>query len=198
MKRSLILILALFSSAVVTSCATTQPDPAGLQLMSEKEYAKVLDHSTRRIQKYSGLYNTVEMAATYLRPEMMQAQLEQSARLYQWDKARFSLEKNRRDELMKNETEFFLSFYTPDKKNDDLHKNNTQWRVYLDADGRRWEAKVTKIKLQLAEVQGLYPYHNRFSTAYSLTFPVSVGTLSLKPVKLVVTGPVDIATLEWQ
>lgn len=198
MSRALGLILLSIFALSALSCASKNVSTTGLELMSEREYGKVLDRSTRRIQKYNGLYNTVEISATLIRAEMAQAILEQSARLYQWDKAQFQLERNKRDESMKNETEIFMSFYTPDKKNDDLHKRNTQWRVYLETtEGRRWEGKVTKLKTPLAQIQGIYTYHNRFSSPYSVTFPVGTQTLKDQPAKLIVTGPVEMAVVSW-
>lgn len=91
---------------------------------------------------------------------------------------------------MKKQTEVFVSFYTPEKKHDDLHKNQTLWKIFLDAGGKRYEGKAQKVKLLTSEVQGLYPFHNRFATPYTITFPVPTTALDGKEAKLTITGSV--------
>lgn len=191
-----VLILSL-AALFQLGCATPAPQPEGLVLISPADYQKALDQQTRRSQKYQGLYNVFDLSATLVNPTLAQAQLEQSARLYQWDRAQFQSEKNKSDQQLKDRTEVFLSFYTPEKKNDDLHKSSTQWRVYLESGGRRWEGKVTKIKTTLAEVQGLYPHHTRFSTPYSISFPVSAEQATSQSAKFTLTGPSGTTSLDF-
>ncbi|MBX3032513.1 MAG: hypothetical protein KF865_01215 [Bdellovibrionaceae bacterium] len=195
--KSLATLLLITAAWSFTGCATRPAANQGLELMSVAEYEKVVDRHTQRSQKYSGLYNTMDVTATLVNTAVAKAQLEQKARLLQWDRAQFQLESNKLAEKNKNETEVFLSFFTPDKKNDDLQKKTTQWRVYLEADGRRWEGKTMKIRQPIAEIQGLFSYHSRFSTPYLITFPVGTATIDPRTTRFIVTGPIDIVTLEY-
>lgn len=192
---SLIFVAGL--GVVLNGCATREGGNAGLELMSETEFQNTVEKFTRRSQQYQGLYNTVDIHATLRNSSVIRAQLEQNARLYQWDRAKFQLESNKAGEKAKNETEVFLSFYTPDRKNDDLQKSSTQWRTYLEVDGRRWEGKVTKVKTTEVEIQGMYPYYTRLATPYSVTFPVPIATVEGKEAKVTLTGPVALVVLAF-
>ncbi len=198
MTRSQMLILFFLSFILTVGCATTIVSTTGLVLISETEYRKILEQQTLRDQRYQGLYNVFDLSATLVDSRLSQAQLEQSARLYQWDRAQFQAEKNKVDQTLKDQTEIFLSFYTPEKKNDDLNKSGTQWRVYLESGGRRWEGKVKKIKTTLSEVQGIYPHHTRFATPYSITFPVATAEVTAQDVQFLLAGPAGTTKLEFK
>jgi hypothetical protein len=197
-QRILSCFATLAALAFLGACASRVVSSTGLELMTESAYQNVTDNYTERNQTYQGLYNTLDLTATLVNSAVARAQLEQNARLYQWDRAKFQGETNKAAEKLRNESLVFLSFYTPDRKNDDLHKSSTQWRVYLESDGRRFEGKVTKNKLQLSELQGIYSYHNRFATPYMITFPVAMTSIESKPVKFTLTGPVGIAVLTFK
>lgn len=185
----------LFLAVALSSCAT--PVPVGMEtnVISQSEYEHVLDPSTKSIETYDGLYNTINMTATLLRLPVAEAQLKQTARMYQWNPTQFQEEKTKMNERLKSSSEMFVSFYTPERKNDDLQKSQTLWKIFLDVGGKRFEGKASKIKLSLSETQGKYPYHNRFATPYKLTFPVPTANLEGQEVKLTITGSVGSATL---
>lgn len=174
---------------ILSACATT---PKGIV-----DYDQVIEENSDKIRRYSGFYNTIDMEATVINSKVAAAQLQQSVNLYQWDDKKVAEEKANFENRLSKESEIFLSFFTPDRKNDDLFKNNTMWKIFLDVDGKRYEGKARKIKLQVVEIQGLYPYHNRFYTPYSLTFPVSMRSIEGKPMKLTLTGPVGSGSLEF-
>ena len=183
---------------VFASCSTRPTAPEGLNLRSEKEYQRVLNLYTERQQRYTGLYNTMDVTASLLNSAVSRAQVEQKARLLQWNRAQFDQEVEKSRTSLRQETLVFVSFFTPDRKNDDLQKLTTQWRMYLEVDGRRWEPKVTRLRQPLAEIQGLFPYHNRFASAYMLSFPVATSTIEGATSRLTITGPLGISTLDFK
>ncbi len=178
-------------------CASREVNSHGLEIMTETQFNEILDDSTRHEQIYSGLYNAVDIFGTVLNSRVRMAQLDQSARLYQWDSAKFSDEKKKSEESLNKESEFFVSLYTPERKHDDLHKNKTLWKIFLDANGKRYEGTATKIKLLTSEVQGLFPTHNRFSTPYSIKFNVSMTSIEHQPLHFILTGPVGSVKMEF-
>lgn len=194
MIRRLFIVSLLLTTA---ACATRETTVTGLNLMSEREYEKVLERFTHHEQQYKGLYNTMDVTATLIVPSVAHAELEQKARIYQWDRAKFQAESNKLNDELRTQTQVFMSFYTPEHKNDDLQKLGTQWRVYLEAGGRRWEGKVAKIKTPTAEIQGIYPYHVRFSTPYLVTFPTAANTVAKESARFIVTGPVGLMALDY-
>ncbi len=59
-------------------------------------------------------------------------------------------------------------------------------------------AKLKKIKLPLVEIEGLYPFHNRFYTPYSVIFPVPMRSIEGRPMKMTLTGAVGSGVLEFK
>lgn len=191
MKFAFVLFLAL------TACSSYQVTPAGRTVRTGTDYETVVEKNSDKIRRYSGFYNTLDMEATLLNSEVAAAQLDQSAMLYQWDEKKYNEEKAKFENRLSKQTEVFLSFFTPERKNDELYKANTMWKIFLDVDGKRYEGKATKVKLQLAEIQALYPFHNRFYTPYSVVFPVPMRSLEGKAMMMTVTGPVGSGVLEF-
>lgn len=180
------------------ACATSNSNPNGLNLMSQNEYEKVMSDFTDKAQVYSGLENVIDMTATMINSYVAQGQMDQSARMYQWDSAKYTTEKVKIDEQMQKETTLFLSFYTPERKHDELHKNETLWKIFLDVNGKRFEGKAKKVKLLTEEIRGLYPYHSRFATPYMVTFPVASKSIENFPSQLTITGPVGSGQVKFK
>lgn len=189
----------IFACALSTGlgCATTYVNPH-LTLSDESEYFKVLGKHTERKQIYDGFYATIELSATMLNTSVMRYQLDQNARIYQWTADQYANEKSKNDTNLAKQSEFFLSFYTPERKNDDLNKAKTNWRAFLDANGKRYQARVEKIKAPLSEIMALYPHYNRWSTPYRLIFDIPVAVIEGGPSKLTLTGPVGSATVDFK
>lgn len=184
---------------LVASCThKVQPPTPSLKLISETEYQTIIKNHSRQEQVYSGLYNSIDVTAVIITSEVSNAQSDQMARVYIWDENKYTQEKVKADEKLKKESEIFVSFFTPDRKHDDLHKNKTLWKIFLDVDGKRLEGKVTKVKLLTEEIQRIYPFHTRFSTPYTLTFPIAMKQIEkLKSIKLTITGPLGSSTLDF-
>lgn len=181
----------------VISCATTTTNRAGLSIMSESAYEAKVDKWSDHVENYNGLNNTATIKATLLNPEMIEAQLDQNARLFQWDQITFDNEKKNAENRMAQQTDIFVSFFSPERKWDDLYKSKTLWKVFLDVNGQRFEGKVAKIKLLTREVQGLYHYHTSFATPYTVTFPVPAKSLEGKTARLILTGAIGSITLNF-
>lgn len=181
------------------SCSNKFVAPVpNLKLISESDYDQTVKRNSRQEQVYSGLYNAIDQRSIILNSEVSEAQVDQMARVYIWDENKYTQEKIKAEEKLRKESEFFVSFFTPERKHDDLNKNKTLWKIFLDVDGKRYEAKVSKIKLLTEEVQSIYPFHNRFSTPYMLTFPVAMKQIeNSKSIKLTITGPVGTTSVDY-
>lgn len=193
------LLLGLVSSLLAfTACSTYEISPTGRAIKTESEYFRVIEEHSDSTEKYSGLYNLLNIEATILNTKVLDAQTDQLTRLYLWDDVKAQEERAKVNERTSKETEVFMAFFTPDRKNDDAAKPKTVWRVFLDVDGRRFEGKVTKIKLQLSQLVALYPYHNRFYSPYQVTFPVPVKSIENSVIQMTVTGAVGSANLKFK
>lgn len=191
------IILLSLLSALMWSCASHTVTPEGITVISAGEYERIVEKNTQNTEKYQGLYNTLNVTGTFLTTKMAQAQLEQSARLYLWNKEKFEKESRERMGTLEKKTQFFVSFFTPERKNDNLSKSKSIWKVFLDVGGKRYEGKVEKIKQLTAEIQSHYPYHTRWNTPYVITFDVPVRTVESLPADLTLTGSVDQAVLKF-
>ncbi len=192
MSLRLFLTLFLFLNM---SCST-YPERPGMNLMSESQINNIIKKYSAGDSVYSGLYNALEVHATIHNTHVLQALADQNARVYQLDSMAYQQEKDKQSIDAQLQTGFFVSFFTPERKHDDLAKFKTIWKIFLDVNGRRFEGKAVKIKKQVADLQAFYPYHNRWSTAYKVTFPVPTREVENAKNQLTFTGPVGSLTLE--
>ena len=194
MNLNLALLLTTF---LFLGCASTPTNSNGVQVVSQSEYEKRIKPFSKNIETYRGLLNTLHMNAVLVNSQVIDSQVLQKARLYQWNSEQLNSERNKLLQDASQQTAVFVSLYTPDRKHDDLHKNKTLWKIFLDVQGRRFEGKAEKMKLLTNEIQALYPEHTRFATPYIVRFPVSTSNIEGQNVKFTITGTVSSATVEW-
>lgn len=173
-----------------SACVTRLTTPAGVPEISVSEYEALIIKKSNKIELYEGLYNKLTIEATWLDSQTTEASLSHSARLSQWPEAKYKEEKTKAISRHAENTEFFVSFYTPERKHNDLSQNKTLWKIFLDVNGQRYEGKATKVKLLLTEIQALYAYHNRWSVPYVVSFPVATSLVENKRAVLTFTGAI--------
>ncbi|GIL18442.1 MAG: hypothetical protein BroJett040_21930 [Oligoflexia bacterium] len=194
MKPIFALILV---SATLFGCASQYQNPS-LNLRPESDYYSSVEKNTAKKQIYDGFMNTLDASATLMTSDLQRLQVDQNARIYQWNQDQYNNEKSKVESEMTKSTEVFLSFFVPERKHDDLHKASTKWKIFLDAAGKRVEGKATKMKILLAEAQTLYPHHTRWGTPYKLSFPIPTSLTENGNAKVTLTGPVGSTTFEFQ
>jgi hypothetical protein len=166
-------------------------------LGSESDYSDAVDAATQKKQVYDGLVNVMDVRATLLNTKVARLQVDQYARMYQWDEKNYSNEKSKTETNLSKQTDIFLSFFVPDRKHDDLAKSTSKWKIFLDVGGRRFDGTAKRIKTVFAEVKGLYPEHTRWSTPYLVTFPVPTSMAEAGSPKLTITGPIGSTTVNF-
>ena len=183
---------------LTTGCASRLPHPE-LQLISEDTYYDIVEKNSQKKQIYDGMINVLDISATLMTTDTKRAQVDQSARIYQWTPDQYSNEKSKNENELSRNTELFVSFYTPERKHDDLAKGTTKWKIFLDAGGKRYEGKAVKLKSLLAELLVMYPSHSRWGTPYKITFPVSTSLIeNASQIKVTFTGPVTSTFIEFK
>lgn len=165
--------------------------------MSSGDYEAAVDDYTVRRQVYDGMYAVLEVRATLLNSKVRRGQLDQSARLYQWDATTYQNEKAQMESDLSQKTDVFLSFFTPESKQDNLAKAASSWNVFLDAGGKRYQGKATKMKGLYGEIHALYPMHSRFGTPYKVSFPVPTSIIESADSKLTLTGPIGSTSIDF-
>lgn len=191
------LFVALFS-ILMAACAGYEVTPSGRPILTENRYYKVIDDYSDQTSRYSGLYNLLDIQGTILNSKVLDAQEDQLSRIYLWDDKKAVEEKAKHELRLKKESELFLAFYSPERKSDDLNKNNSQWRIFLDVDGKRYEGKISKVKATGPELLSIYPNFNRFYTPYSVVFNVPMKNIESHEMKMTITGSVGSAVLNFK
>lgn len=185
--------IALLSLIAVCGCAQVQTRPDGVDGISEKEYASVIKSSTSRVDRYSGFYQTFQADMTVQNTEMMTAALKRRANFQQWTKQQYQTEREKVLQEATAYSRFFLRFFSPERDYDDLAKDKSAWKIYLDVNGQRFEGKVKKLKEKWGDLQNTYPYLDRFSTPYELTFSVPMTTVEQAQSKVTLASTLGTA-----
>lgn len=161
-------------------------------------HTKLIELNSAGDSQFAGLYNTFELKATVMNSDVREALVRRQAAYYQWDSAQIATEREKTTQEASSETVFFLSFATPERRNDNLADKKTIWRIFLDAGGRRYVGQAKKDRRLLAEIQAQFPYHTRWNTPYLLTFPVGTTAIETQAMKLTITGPLGTRVLEFK
>lgn len=164
---------------------------------SSGEYEKVLDKYSAGDTEYNGFYHSFGFHAAILNSDLLEANVRLQTHFYLWDPARAELERDKIFKAAADGTSVFLSFFTPDKKNDNLASDKSIWRILLDVGGKRYVGKVKRLKNNLSEMISLYPFHTRWNTAYLVTFPIPVSQSENQVSKLTITGPMGSRNIDF-
>jgi hypothetical protein len=201
-NRSLIFIylvacLSAGLSGLLSGCVAPEKagEPGGaIQMLpaggaTRDPYLTVIESFSEGEADYEGFYNQFTYRATLINSPVREALLLHEADYFKWDPAQLADARAKAAEKMRSTTEVFISFFTPDRRNDNLSDAKSIWRVYLDVNGRRYQGLPKKSRKLLAELQSLYPYHTRWNTAYLIEFPVPTATAEKGEAKFTLTGP---------
>lgn len=200
------LFFGLLSIVLLSACATNQETATATSPLKTagpdavpvpKAHTEIIDVHSSGDSEFSGLYNTFELKATVLNSKVREALVQRQGEYYQWDNAQMTTEREKALQENSAEAVIFMSFATPDRRNDNLADKKSIWRIFLDVGGRRYVGQAKKDRRLIAELQALYPYHTRWNTPYILTFPVGMSAIETQPMKLTVTGPLGSRVLEF-
>ena len=89
---------------------------------------------------------------------------------------------------MSEETQFFLSYFTPDKELKNLHRGDSFWKFYLEIDGRKYTGKLARKRKFEAQTRTLFPHHTRWSKGYLLKFKVPTLSIEGNSFKIIMTS----------
>lgn len=187
-----------FSLFTQLSCQTPKP-PEGIFVasLSTEEYGALVEKYSKSHEQNSGLHNLFQFHATLVNTPVQMAISERNAQIYQWDATQLRSEQDKRQADLAKESKIFLSYYSPAREHDDLNKNNSIWKVYLESNGQKYQGKVVKTKLKEIQVRDLLPFHNRFSTAYEAIFPVSMHSIERGISYLIISSSLGTVRLEF-
>ena len=195
-RASTVLSVLLLATLGCTS-APLEPGAAGPRVTTN-QYEDLIMSQTQHAVQYDGFYNKFEMYATFMNSNVQTTVLQKKSDTFGWDTPTAQRERERLFQENTTQTKFFLSFYSPTPRLNDLHKGSSIWRAYLEVGGKRYDGKITKAKGKLEELNALYPFHTRWNVPFEVVFniPLSGVEGDAHPV-FVLTSSQGAATLKF-
>lgn len=175
---------------LLAACATETP-------ATPDDYIKVIDTYSDGEVEYVGAYNNFNYRATLMNHVIQNAIIDRKAALYLWDDIKKQQELSVMQADNGTTTKVFLSFYTPDRRNDNLSSPKTIWALYLEGQQGRYTGTAKRVRSSPTELMTIYPNHNRFTTAYMLEFPVALSSMEGQSLKLTITGPLGNKSIQF-
>jgi hypothetical protein len=190
--------LSLISTFGILGCTHNEIQGAEVGTrLDASSYADIIKKYTQHDVRYEGMYNKFEIYATFINTEMQAAKLQKMSDIYQWDIKKAQSERERLFQENSSETKFVISFYVPTGRLNDLNKASSGWKLYLESNGQRYEGHAVRSGQKLEDIQALWPYHNRWSTSYEITFSVPMTAVEKSPVTFIITGSQGKSILKY-
>jgi hypothetical protein len=183
---------------VLASCSTPRLENVAEKevfgsSMSDSEYTDILEKYTKEARGYSGLHNVFHFKVIHLTDEVIRAVARRKALYYQWTERQLREYLESEIQSTASRTKLFLSFYTPNRKHDDLNASNSMWKLYLKNENRRLTGKARKLADPVAKIAAIFPFHDNWSSPYEVEFPVSSSEINLGDAMFTVTGSLGAA-----
>lgn len=176
--------LALALLLLANFACTTHPHSEG-----RDEYISQIDQYSAGDKQFAGVYHNFEFRSTILNRKVLRTIHDRLTQYYDWDQVTSDEKWQETENKLNNKTQLWLSFFTPERKNDNLANKVSIWKIYLVAGNSRYEGQVRKANKNLSEAQSLFHYHNRWSTPYYVDFDVATAEVENENLKLIITGP---------
>jgi len=163
----------LLLTLLVGACATTAVKSDLTYQGTYSSYERIIDNWTRSERLYKNFATEAVVSATYFSLPMRRVFVAEWARA-------FDLPAEERTALLAEQidgaersVEFVISFYTPKHRYNDLHKNDSSWRLwFIDANGRKvGSSKIERMRVRHRKEYYFFPYYTEWSRLYRVVFP---------------------------
>lgn len=192
LKSAFFSLINVFFSTTILSCTS-------LRIEESKTPEDVtIKNASAGEETYRGAYNTFTFRATLMTRKVAEAIISKRNTFYKWDAAKRAEARAKMEEHQATSTDVFISFFTPEPRDNNLDQRNAIWKVYLETGGRRYEPIVKKDTTHFTELQSLITYHVRWNTPYVATFAIPTSQLDLGPSTLTITGPLGSKTVDFK
>lgn len=196
--QTLALSVLISACVLISGCATKPQLGADVgPRLETKAYENLIKKNTRHDLQYEGFYNKFELHATFINSEVQTAILQKKSDVLRWNAQEAQKEREKLFQESTTQTKFFLSFFVPSVRLNDLHKGSSIWKIYLESNGQRYEGKASRRNGKLEDIQALFPHHNRWSVAYDVVFNVPLSGIEAGPVTFIVTSTQGTSKLNF-
>jgi hypothetical protein len=198
MNRFGIQCFALALSVALAGCESVRPPGAAIgPRLTDKEYEKAMSGKTRWERRYDGFYQVYEAYATLIDSDVQSLVLQRRSDVYQWNQDLAQKEREKMFQENSNITKFVLVLFTPRARLNDLNTKNTIWKVILEVNGQRFDGESKRLQGPHEAISSVYPTHNRFTTAYEITFKTPMSAVEKMSPKFVLTSSLGTSTFQY-
>lgn len=198
MQLAIRLTFVLLTLFFLNACASSTPKgPEVGPRLPQNDYVSAFMSRTKTEKKYDGFYQLYETHVTFMDSSVQTAILQRKSDVYRWSTDIAQKEREKLFQENSNSTQFILILYTPRPRLTDLHRKTSIWKVFLEANGQRYESEIKKAQGPFESVQAIYPSHNRFTTAYEVTFKVPLSAIEGQNPKFTLTSSLGTTELDF-
>ncbi|PIU00079.1 MAG: hypothetical protein COT74_06930 [Bdellovibrionales bacterium CG10_big_fil_rev_8_21_14_0_10_45_34] len=173
-------------SLLVVSCSTISR-----QNRDPEHYIDYLQDHTYWVKSYSGLVTNFEMAVTPISNRAADLILQKKAMVYEWPASKIQQERDEDQQQRAFEYEMFVSFFSNSRELINLADADSLWKIFLDQDGKRYEAKLVRATEKFPELNNRFPHFTRWAKGFWMKFAVPTHIAEQSSAVLTITGPVD-------
>lgn len=196
MRQIVRYLIVLFVLALPIMLAGCQKNRAAHILWPELDdpYIKVVSEWTRTGSVHSGIETDIIAQATLMSGPWQKAYVEKRARVYSLTETEQEELSRRLSSSLQNETEVFLSLYSPIPEQTRIKLDNSLWSVFIQDNNQKiYPVEIRPVRQPLAVLQTFYPYVRPWRQNYTLTFPVTARDSLL----MVMSGPLGRIEFQW-
>ena len=196
--RYFLAISAIFLLSFCSSAPKTYDSRNITQAIPQSEYSDQLERFTKSDENYRGFYNAYQVSVTMLNSLVESNVIQQKGYYFQWDKSKTRTEREKMFQEHSSKSKFLLVFFTPERKDNNLEKINTIWKVYLQVNGQRFLGSVKKMNVIYSQFVQLYPHFTRWNKAYEVTFDIPMNEVETQPSSIVVTSSLGSSKFNFE
>ena len=166
--------------------------------ISDAQYKKIIVAHTKEDRKYEIPDEIYTLRAVFLNQTVREIQLEKKRFYFQWTDEKYNEELKKQTRRLKKRSEFFVSLYTPNKKDSNLQNQTSLWNLFLIFKEKRYKVKITSYSRNYETVKFLYPHMDRWSRKYMVRVDIPTQDLEKEGFSLVLSGREGQSVLRFE
>lgn len=193
---SILAILCFFNSACHHNPINSKLSEEWLPL-SQKQNIRLLNKNTRTHKEYVGLHMSFQSHLVFINSKLKTNQVKLQSQYKNWSEQEANDKLNEMKSDTSNNSQFFLSFYSPNRKRNKLDQKASDWKIILKTSSSEIEGKVKYEDNISDHTKVFYPNIEHWGKAYKVTFPIATSQLENTPFEVVLMGPEGMASFKY-
>lgn len=165
--------------------------------LSSAKQKRIVRKHTKRQQEYDGLHLAFNAELTFLNSDIQKNNLRIQSQFKNWTAEQAIEQNNKQNEHLLSNTEFFLTFYSPQTKRNKLNQTASDWKAVLKINNTEYEGEIKLRKNLTHHNKVYYPELDPWSTPYLVTFPIATNNLNSTKFEVLILGPEGMASFKY-